>query len=363
MALMTRIEALKFLDACVGRTLISVHSPPYYDSSHTRRNAVLLIRPGGIGDAVLLIPAITALKRKYPEAVIDLLSEKRNAAVFSLCPDINTVYHYDRPRELLSVLRRTYDVVIDTEQWHRMSAVVSRMTRTPMSIGFSTNERRKMFSHPVPYEQDQYEVDSFFNLIRVLRCGSEGATEKPFLSVPERYQQKVSEQLSDIVKKEFIAIFPGSSILERRWGNERFHEAAIRLASLGYRIVVVGGGNDVRAGEEVIHDVPNAITLCGRLSLPETAAVLQQTSLLITGDSGIMHIACGLGVKLVALFGPGREKKWAPRGQNCIVINKNLPCSPCTTFGYTRRCRKDAECMRAITVEEVIKASFDLLKR
>ena len=90
---------------------------------------------------------------------------------------------------------------------------------------------------------------------------------------------------------------------------------------------------------------------------------MKEAVLLITGDSGIMHIGYGLGIKIVALFGPGREKKWAPRGRNCIVINKNLSCSPCTTFGYTPKCKKNAECMKQITVEEVFAAAMVLLEK
>jgi ADP-heptose:LPS heptosyltransferase len=69
-----------------------------------------------------------------------------------------------------------------------------------------------------------------------------------------------------------------------------------------------------------------------------------------------------LGIKVLALFGPGREEKWAPRGKNCKVINKNLPCSPCTTFGYTPKCKINAACMGSITVEEVFQASMKLIE-
>ncbi|OGW02152.1 MAG: hypothetical protein A2Z59_03620 [Nitrospinae bacterium RIFCSPLOWO2_02_39_17] len=89
---------------------------------------------------------------------------------------------------------------------------------------------------------------------------------------------------------------------------------------------------------------------------------LPKVSLLVTGDSGIMHIACGLGTPTVSLFGPGIENKWAPKGKNHIIINKRLFCSPCTKFGYTPSCPRDAECMRLITVDEVEDAVLKLLK-
>ncbi len=101
--------------------------------------------------------------------------------------------------------------------------------------------------------------------------------------------------------------------------------------------------------------------LTGKLNLFETTIELSKVNLLITGDSGIMHIAYGLGIPTVSLFGPGIEEKWAPKGKNHIIINKRLPCSPCTKFGYTPACPRDAECMKLITVDEVEEAVLKLL--
>ena len=95
---------------------------------------ILIIRPGGIGDAVLLIPVISALKEICPEAEISVLAEKRNGSVFRLCPMIDRTLHYDKPLEMIRAIRDSFDVVIDTEQWHRLSAVVARLTRAPMLI-------------------------------------------------------------------------------------------------------------------------------------------------------------------------------------------------------------------------------------
>jgi ADP-heptose:LPS heptosyltransferase len=82
---------------------------------------------------------------------------------------------------------------------------------------------------------------------------------------------------------------------------------------------------------------------------------------LLSGDSGVLHIAMGLGVPTVSLFGPGRAGKWAPRGERHIVINKGLSCSPCTTFGTTPPCPISAQCLNDITVDEVFNAVAVLL--
>ncbi|MFH1027028.1 MAG: glycosyltransferase family 9 protein, partial [Pseudomonadota bacterium] len=103
------------------------------------------------------------------------------------------------------------------------------------------------------------------------------------------------------------------------------------------------------------------LNLAGKTSLQDTAAIMDRSALLVSGDSGVLHIAAGLGKPTVSLFGPGRSEKWAPQGDRHIVINRQLPCSPCTTFGTTPSCPRDAECLRSITPDEVANAVTMLL--
>lgn len=362
---MMQKELLKFLDKNLGTLACRLLLPPGARQSSPSLDfkKILFIRPGGIGDAALLLPSINEIKRKYAHAGVDILAEKRNSAIFSLCPAVHSVYHYHKAADLGSLLTNRYDLVIDTEQWHRLSAVIARLTRAPMLIGYDTNERKKLFTHSIPYSHDEYEISAFLNLLKPLsiHAETEKKLEKPFLSVSLQLSQRAEFVLNPLKNRRIVAIFAGSSIQERKWGSDRFRLTAKMLSERGYGIVVVGGREDVSAGEDIIRGVPNSLNFAGRLPLPETAAVLKESSLLITGDSGIMHIGFGLGTSIVALFGPGREKKWAPRGKNCIVINKNLDCSPCTTFGYTPRCSKNAVCMSFISVEEVFNAATSLL--
>jgi lipopolysaccharide heptosyltransferase II len=361
---LNKIQVIKKIDSLLGPFIAPLVERLFPPKDRTGENisAVLIIRPGGIGDAVLLIPIIALLRKKYPYAVIEVLAEKRNSGVFALCPYVSSVFHYDAPAEFLATMRRTYDIVIDSEQWHRLSAIAARLTRTPMTIGFATNERKKMFTHPVPYSHDEYEMHSFMNLLFPLIGNISRDIDIPFLTIPPDMTDKVKLLLKPVMCNKMVALFPGGSIQERQWGSGHFHRTAKLLSDEGYGIVVVGGNDDVRAGKEIVSGLSNALNLCGKLSLPETAAVLKESALLIAGDSGIMHVGYGLGIKIVALFGPGREKKWTPRGKNIRVINKHLPCSPCTTYGYTPRCEKKAACMSAITVDEVISNSLVLLE-
>ena len=352
------IRLMKILDSVIGS--ISV----YFFSTLQRvrlvnYSSILIIRPGGIGDAALLIPAIKSIKTSFPSAEITVLCEVRNFGVFGLCSDIDHILLYDRPNQLLSALHNRYDLVIDTEQWHRLSAVVARLTRAPTLIGFATNQRARLFNHQIEYLQDDYEMHSFQNLLAPLNI-KPALTENKFLSLPEAAVRKIPQILDSMTGKPFVTIFPGASIPERKWGAIPFRKLLELLTQFGIGGVVVGGKEEEATGDVIVSGC-SGLNLAGKTSLSETAAIIEKSSLLISGDSGILHIAVGLGKPTVSLFGPGRADKWAPRGDHHTVINKQLPCSPCTTFGNTPKCPIDAQCLKEIKVDEVFNAVMMLL--
>ncbi|HBA73037.1 MAG: heptosyltransferase [Geobacteraceae bacterium GWC2_55_20] len=353
------VSLMKTVDNLLGRIAVSLLPRPASSVIPADIRSILIIRPGGIGDAVLLVPALLAFKEKFPSAKITILAEQRNCAVFRLCPAVDRVLLYDRSPDLLKAVRGRYDVVIDSEQWHRLSAVVARITSAPVLIGFATNERSRLFTHQIGYSHDDYEAVSFCNLMEPLGVQA-GCSVERYLSVPEEVAATASKLLGDYETVPFVTIFPGASIPERRWGADRFRRVAELLSVFGVRVVVVGGREDRQAGETIVAE-GLGLNLVAQTSLEVTAAILDRSALLVSGDSGVLHIAVGLGKPTVSLFGPGRAKKWAPQGERHIVINRKLPCSPCTTFGTTPSCLRDAECLRTITPDEVANAVTMLL--
>jgi lipopolysaccharide heptosyltransferase II len=320
---------------------------------------ILLIRPGGIGDAVLLAPAIAALKTKFPATTITVLVEKRNAGVFAMVRGIERVLRYDVPAEFLAAFRLRPDLVIDTEQYHRLSAVVARLTGATTLIGFATNERARLFHHAIPYSHDDYEAESFGHLLAPLGITLPATLDVPFLAVPPQAQARAAQLLAPLAGRPFVALFPGASIPERRWGSERFTEVASRLSQHGYGIVVIGGREDTAASSTITQAA--GLNLAGQTTLAESAAILAQSALLVSGDSGVLHLGVGVGTPTVSLFGPGIAKKWAPQGPRHRVINQEFPCSPCTRFGYTARCPRQAACLQQITPAMVTETALSLL--
>ncbi len=352
---------LKKLDGIIGPLLTHLWLRPKKPGRLSAPvSSMLLIRPGGIGDAVLLVPVIGRLREAFPAARIEVLAEKRNAGAFALCSGVDRVLCYDRPKELCQALRSRYDVVIDTEQWHRLSAVITRIIRSPIKIGYGTNERKRLFTHPIRYNHDNYEMDSFFALLKPLQIESSTTAPAPFLTIPAVDQDAADNMLGDLRDAPFVVLFPGASITERCWGTEKFRQLAIRLIAEGLAVVVVGGKEDVGGGRAIV-DGLGALNLAEKTSLAETAGVLKRSQLLVSGDSGVLHLGVGVGTPTVSLFGPGIADKWAPRGEQHVLINHKLPCSPCTRFGTTPPCPIGAKCIQDISVDEVFVAAQELL--
>lgn len=360
---MRGIKLLKLLDATLGKIFVLMISPrrEFKKFLPQELKKILIIRPGGIGDAVLILPAIRQLKSGLPASKIDVLCEARNYAIFSLFKEVSRVYLYDRDFELFKCLRNRYDAVIDSEQWHRFSAVIAYLTGAAVRIGFDTNERAKLFTHRIPYSHTDYEANSFLHLVGPLTGkAAEFKSDEPFV----RLADEIPAHLTSFVfgkKDKIIAIFSEATVRQRRWGRDRFIKIAQELSRRGYRVLIFGSKANKRAGREIKKTVPGSIDLTGKISLQDAAALLKVSRLLLSVDSGIMHLAYAVGTPTVALFGPSSEKKWAPKGKNHIALNKRLACSPCSRFGYLPACRKNAACISSIDTTEVIKAIEKIL--
>jgi lipopolysaccharide heptosyltransferase II len=352
-----KMRMLKLMDKVVG-VGVKIWSPRPNLRSSSAPQRILLIRPGGIGDAVLLIPTIRALRQAYPACIIDILAEKRNAAVFAFTPLVRAIYRYDTIPGLSTVMRNRYDVVIDTEQWYRLAAVVARLVRVPVKIGFGTNERARLFTHSVSYSLEAYETESFLSLLQPLGITAPEISVTPFLHISETAAHAACSLLEGT--KQFVALFPGASVREKCWGTEKFSSLAARLAERQIAVVVVGGSDDASVGEEVVMRTAG-LNLAGRTSLVETAAIIARADVLVSGDSGVLHIAAGLNVSSVSLFGPSSSAKWAPRGRSDRVICAHLACSPCSLYGTIPPCPNDVLCMEKITVDQVLLAIESVL--
>lgn len=363
---------LKASDRLIGPTLLRLMRPP----SKSDRNAapvpaesisqILIMRPGGLGDAILTLPMIRSLRDAFPDSTIDVLAERRNAGVYAIDDFVDDVIVYDaQPLKMFQRLRnKNYDLVIDTEQYHHLSRMISSALRTKYVCGFTTVDGGRLLTHPVEYSDDTYEAISFLALLESL-TGSPAPfdAEAAFVTVREDAGNWVRNRLGDWADREFVTVMPAAGGPYRLWSADRYSEVVRWLTDRGTGVIVIGGEDALPLAEEITqaNDSGLVLDLTGSTTLAQTAAVLARARLSLSADTGIMHLAYGVGTPSVALFGPGRQMKWAPPGRLHRTVRLGLDCSPCTKMGRTPSCPHAIACMKEIGVQPVVKAIEALL--
>ena len=360
-----RIKGLKLLDAVAGRALMAGVRPSEPTATPIASGAIgriLVIRPGGIGDAVLAIPFLRELKRVFPAAALDVLAERRNCEIFSSLPGIvDRCDSVDEgPWRCRRRLRRaSYDLVFDTEQWHHLSAFLAAVSGARIRVGFDTNRRRnRCYTVLVPYRHEDFEGESFLRMLSAVTGRQVRVNwDAPFLELQETHRRWAERQLPN---ERVVALALRGGIRERCWEPEKFQALIPRLLERELDVCLLGGRGDATLAAALRKPFPAArvVDLTGKTSLLQSAAVLSRSRLFIGTDAGLMHLAYAVGTPVVALFGAGIEAKWAPRGARHRVLNRHLPCSPCTQFGYTPRCPIGVRCLREISVDAVGQAAL-----
>jgi lipopolysaccharide heptosyltransferase II len=327
---------------------------------------LLVIRPGGLGDAVLLWPMLNVLHAAFPEACIDVLCERRNAGAFSLGEPAVTVIRYDQaPWRVFRRLRRAaYELIIDTEQYHHLSTLIANSLRPRWLCGFDTLGRRRFQTHTVAHSEQTYEAVSFLHLAEaVTGRAAPFDPDQSFLSAGRAALDWADQALKPVQGRPIVAITPGAGNAYRLWPPERYAEVARWVIARGCNVVVLGGADDVAAATIVAAGAtPERLAnFAGRTTLAETAAILSRCRLSVSADTGVLHVAYGLGTPSVALFGPGLHRKWGPPGRAHRIVRRGLACSPCIRMGVLPPCPYGIACMQEMTVAEVIAAMEQLL--
>lgn len=360
-----KVTLLKVLDRYVGGTAARVlgrwnyrrtTGPPFVEIAPGHVKHVLFIRPGGIGDLLLLLPAVRNVREALPGVRVTLAGEQRNRAAAALTDLFDEIVCYDEnPIAFLRRLRRGgFDVAVDSEQFHYSSCVFALLSRAPVRIGFKTiPARNELYTHLVDYPMDRHESEAFGLLVRPLGAAPVRSSETAGLIARDRLPKVVPGMPPD--PGEIVTVFPYGGAREKAWPAGRWAEIVRRLLARNRGVVVLVGGQDSLAlSEEITRAVNDArlVSLAGRLSFPETAAVLARSRLYLGADTGVTHLALALGVRTVALYGPSDERKWGPPSGLGSAVSTSVPCRPCSIFGYYKLCRT-IDCMDRISQDLV----------
>ncbi len=322
-----------------------------------------------IGDAVMTIPALRALNRSLPDARIVLLVKPWVAPLFEKDPDIDEIILYSDDYKgftgKIRLARRLTKYGFDAALLFQNAfdaALITFLARIKKRIGYSRDGRGLLLTDPVAFDagaKELHHIDYYLNMIK--KAGFDGMSDLPwlFLDIEER---KKARSVLESLKRPVIALNPGAAYgSSKRWLPERFAEVASKvITELNGSVLLLGGPKEAGIADDILkHIDPLLVThasllnLSGRTHLRELMALIAESDVLVTNDSGPMHIGYAVGTPLVAIFGSTSPEHTGPVNKTDIVIRKSIACSPC----FDRECKKNnLACMDLVISEEVYSA-------
>ncbi|HMK57041.1 MAG TPA: lipopolysaccharide heptosyltransferase I [Dissulfurispiraceae bacterium] len=325
---------------------------------------VLIVKPSSLGDVVHSLPFLSALHECFPFAEIDWVIAKGIEGILEGNPLVSKLWVIDKDKwkkvgripgtisELGRLARalktEQYDIVIDLQGLLR-SGLITKATRAPVRIGFAeAREGSSLFyTHRVKGGGDLHAVDRYLKVVSALGFDERDVRfPMPLVRESERIEQ-FKGKIGD-----YAVIVAGARWNTKRWPAEQFARLA---ASLDMTSVVVGGAADRDLSKAIEKQSKGkAISMAGETGIDDLIWLIRGARLMISNDSGPMHIAAACGIPVVAIFGPTNPGRTGPYGPNNIVLKSGAGCAPC----YKRTC-KDMKCMREISPERVLEAVRD----
>jgi len=329
---------------------------------------IVVVKFWGIGNAALLVPVLQRLRRKYPRARLTVVTLAHNEPVYRGAADRILGVHlrpfpralFDLARVTLRLRRDRIDLALDMEQFVRTSQLLLFLARVRQVVAFDTPglARASLADVCVPYDDHRHMAEGFLDLAR-----SVGVDSKRY--EPGGLRPRVPSPIT-AGDSPLVVLHPGSgdNFPGRRWPAARYGELARRLTDAGARVAVTGTEHERAVVDEVIRVSERPLFDCGtRLSLDQLIALLAAADLLVSNDTGPVHLASGVGTPVYAIYGPNTPRLYGPLSEGSRAYYDAPPCSPCiTNFNHkTSRCLNPV-CIRAIGVDEVTAAALARVK-
>lgn len=349
------------------------------------KQKILIRGVNWIGDAVLTIPAIKAVRKAYPEAHISLLVKPWVAEIFAESRDIDEIILYDEKYKgisgkfrLAGLLREaSFDKAILLQNAFD-AAFLAWLAGIPERIGYKRDFRSLLLTKGIPVQMEPVGRHQVYYYLHLINSIHEGAEETaPLIRLTDAERDSAKDTISAGLPEPhlpLIGINPGAAYgSAKRWPPEYFAELIIRIINdLNGRVIIFGSPAEVEIANEIINEIntlkikrkveygARIMVMSGKTGLRELAALISECDAFITNDSGPMHMASALYVPTAAIFGSTDPVATGPFGSGHKVITTNMECAPC----LKRECpEKHLDCMTGITPDMVFDGLDEILPR
>ena len=321
----------------------------------------LVVGTNWIGDAVMSLPFLRALRAAHPDDPLTVFAPPGPASIYRAAGTATEVLPRSGfLRDAAALASRRFD-----EAWllpnSFRAALYARFSGAGRRIGYATDRRTSLLTHPLPPPEAGHQLRDYDALLEA--HGVPPDRDPPRLPLPEEAKRRAAETLAAAglagVGNRLVFLSPGSARdLTKRWRAGRFAALGDLLAQRRFTPAIVVGPGERALGTAVSGAAKAPLPVLGAdLDPVGLAALLAHARLLVSNDSGPMHLAAAVGTPVVAFFGPTDPGRTAPTGSPSRVLDRYVFCSPC----FRSKCPYGHECMKEITVEMAVAACEALL--
>lgn len=335
---------------------------------------ILVVRTDRIGDVLLSTPVIKALRDKFPRAHIAVMVGPYAREIVEGNPYLNEVIVYDKDarqkgwwaslRFARALKAKKFDLALvlhPTNRAHLLAffAGIPKRVGYDRKLGFLLTDRLEHTKQ----RGEKHELEYNLDLVRYLGIEpQDAATFMPVTPEAEKWAESFLRQEGVADADGLAALHPGASCISKLWPVERFAEVADRLVDkYGFKILLVAGPKDAALAAKVAEGMRHRpVNLAGKTSLSRLAGIFKRCRVLISNDSGPVHLAAAVGIPVISIFGRNQKglspKRWGPANQKSRVLHK-AGCLEC----LAHNCKNKFACIMAISVEEVLSAAESVL--
>lgn len=328
---------------------------------------ILIVRMSALGDIVHALPVLAAIREARPEVEVDWLADRKYAGILEFAEGVSQVV-IGRPglSNAVSVMRqRDYDVAVDLQGLLK-SAAMTRLSAAKRVVGFDRNGLREpaatwFYTESIPTSSGAHIIDKNLAVLRVLELPMPAVPRFPLRIPPSAVAGEMARSARMHGCGGVALINPGAAWPNKRWPSDRFGTVASHIRRQ-HRLapVVVWGGDEAELADAVVAASQGAAVRAPQTTLGDLLALSSQAALMVSGDTGPLHMAAAVATPIVGLYGPTwpeRNGPWRPADQ---VVSRAAACE----CHHKRRCRRDAGraddasrmCLNDVSVDEVIEA-------
>jgi len=317
---------------------------------------ILVRATNWVGDAVMCVPALQALRERFPSARITILAKPWVAGLYAREPFADEVIPYTQGywTTARALRERRFDAAILLQNAFE-AALIVWLARIPVRIGYNLDARRLLLTRavPVPAPGDIPRHQRFYYLELLRRAGL-------IDRMPDSDEIRLTRP--DVAVRPVVGVSPGAAYGgAKRWLPERFAEAASRVAAAhNAGIALFGSASERSVCDQIAVLLPDrdVVNYAGRTTLAEFIDLAAACEVFLTNDSGVMHIASALGVPTVAIFGATDHEATGPTGALARIVREPVECSPC----LLRECPIDHRCMTRVGAARVAEEALKLIE-